>query len=84
MTLPNPLPQLAPFISQKQVAVTPNDTTVINFAALYIGVAGDVTIMPYDSTTPVLFKSHPAGYFPNAGARVMAAGTAATNIVALN
>lgn len=55
--------------------------------ALYIGVAGDVTvIMAADRSvagTPKLFKAHPVGYLPCQIRRVMATGTAATNILAL-
>lgn len=69
------------------VAVTPNDSTdLTNYAkALYIGVTGDVTIIPKKNAdgAPILFKAHPVGYLPVETRRVMATGTAATNIVAL-
>lgn len=56
---------------------------------LYIGVAGDVTvILAPDQTngglgTPVLFKAHPVGYMDVQVRAVMATGTTATNIVGL-
>ncbi len=54
--------------------------------ALYIGVTGDVTILPInatDTSQTVLFKAHPVGYMPVQARRVMSTGTTATNIVAL-
>lgn len=85
MAFPSPMPKLPPFVGKQQVAVTPSDTTVLNFAALYIGGTGDVTILPLDSSTPVTYHGYPGGaWLPCAGAKVMATGTAATNIVAVN
>jgi len=63
-------------------AVTPNDSTVIGFKALYIGVAGDVTIITNSGST-VTFTAHANGYMPVAGSIVKTTGTTATNIVAL-
>lgn len=71
------------------VAVTPSDTVDIASPyakALYIGVAGDITVLPLnatDTSQAILFKAHPVGYMPVQVRRVMATGTAATNIVAL-
>jgi hypothetical protein len=63
-------------------AVTPNDTTVLGFKALYIGVAGDVTIIN-SAGSAVTFTAHANGYMPVSGLVVKSAGTTATNIVAL-
>lgn len=71
------------------LAVTPSDTVDIPSPyakALYIGVAGDITVLPInakDTGDAVLFKAHPVGYMPVQVRRVMSTGTAATNIVAL-
>lgn len=67
-------------------AVTPSDSTEVNAKALYIGVTGDVVILPAnatDTSQTVTFKAHPVGYMPVQVRRVMAA-TTATNIVALS
>lgn len=66
------------------IAVTPSDT--VNMAtcrALYIGVAGDVSVIPANSTVAVVFTAAPVGILPVQVRRVNAAGTTATNIVAL-
>ncbi len=69
------------------VAVTKSDSVDQPFKALYIGVTGDVTILPINATDDsqtVLFKAHPVGYMPVQVRRVMSAGTTATNIVGLS
>ena len=74
--------------ARSAATVSPSDSAdLVPFAkALYIGVAGDVTILPAnatDTSQTVLFKAHPVGYMPVQCRRVMNTGTAATNIVAL-
>ena len=73
--------------ARQAVEVTPSDgTDLAQYAkALYIGVSGDLTIIPLEAEddTGVLFKDHPAGYMPVMVRRVLATGTSATNIVAL-
>lgn len=65
-------------------AVTPSDTTVLSgVRALYIGVAGDVAVMPKGSSTAVTFKAVPVGVLPVQCSKVMLTNTAATDIVAL-
>lgn len=68
-------------------AVTPSDTVSFTGGmcrALYIGVAGDVTVLAEDDSTAVLLKSCPVGLIAIRAKRVNSTGTAATNIVALS
>jgi hypothetical protein len=72
--------------ARKVVAVTPSDTVdLTTYAkALYIGVTGDVTVIPVGQTTAVTFKSHPVGYFVGCQVRrVNSTGTTASQILAL-
>lgn len=67
-------------------AVTPSDTVPLTTAAakLYVGVTGDVTLIPVGGASGVLFKAVPAGtVLPVRTSQVMATGTTATYIVAM-
>lgn len=66
-------------------AVTKSDSTTFSgVRALYVGGAGDVTVMPVDSTTAVTFSAVPAGsILPVRCTKVMSTNTTATLIVAL-
>lgn len=65
-------------------AVTKSDSTTLSgVRGLYIGVSGDVAIMPKGSGTAVTFKSVPVGVLPVQCSKVMSTGTTATDIVAL-
>lgn len=65
-------------------AVTTSDSTVLaTTSALYIGVAGDVTVDLEDRGTNVTFKAVPVGILWVAVNRVYATATTATNILAL-
>ena len=64
-------------------AVTPSDTTVLPFAALYIGTTGNVAVVPPHGGTAVTFNAVPVGFFPVAGSKVMSTNTTASNIVAI-
>lgn len=65
-------------------ALTPADNTFIGpYEALWVGVAGDITLVPANSTTPTLFKGVPAGLLPVRCQSVNATGTTATNLVGL-
>lgn len=67
-------------------AITPNDSTVVSFKALYIGTGGDVTVAPSAAGTPVTFVGVASGtFFPVEvkNGRLMSTGTGATNIVSL-
>jgi hypothetical protein len=71
--------------ARNTAAVTPSDTTDLNFVttALYVGGAGDVTIIDANGNT-TLFKAVPVGTTLNvSAARVKATGTTATNITAI-
>jgi hypothetical protein len=69
--------------------VAPHDTNDLpQYAkALYIGVAGDLTIVPAGDTsangTSVLFTNVPVGWFPVQVRRVLDTGTDADEIVAV-
>ncbi|MGE8367006.1 spike base protein, RCAP_Rcc01079 family [Cupriavidus sp.] len=70
----------------KAAVVTPSDTAVLDppTKSLYIGTTGDLTVVLADDTTTVTFTQVPAGtVLPVMVKKVMATGTAATNIVAL-
>ena len=70
--------------ARRAEAVTPSDsddlTTVAK--ALYVGVAGNVRVVPVGGAA-VTFFSHPIGYLPIQCVRVLATGTTAGSIVAL-
>lgn len=64
-------------------AVTPSDSTAIEFGALYVGGSGNVVVKTDANGPAILFTAVPAGtVLPISGVRVMAA-TTATSIVAL-
>ncbi len=66
-------------------AVTPSDSTQLQFKRLYIGGAGAVAVKPGPDGTAVTFAAVPAGTQLNvAGTTVMSTGTTATNIVWLD
>jgi hypothetical protein len=65
-------------------AVTPSDTTQLAGKALYIGGAGNVTLVT-ESGAVVLFTAPPVGsILPVKFTRVNATGTTATLLVALS
>lgn len=67
----------------KVAAITPDDATVVDFAAIYVGGAGNLTVRCIDGTT-VTFTAPPVGSIvPVAVDRVMAA-TTATLLIGLN
>lgn len=71
-------------VHSRAAAVTPNDSTIVNARALYIGGAGNVAIKARDTDVAVTFIAVPVGtILPVAAAIVMATNTTATNIVAL-
>jgi|APCry1669189101_1035198.scaffolds.fasta_scaffold178177_2 hypothetical protein len=69
-------------------AVTKSDTTTVDANGFYVGVTGDVTVMPFwqegqATPTAVTFKAVPVGVIINLKiSRFMSTGTTATNIIA--
>ena len=67
-------------------AITPSDSTVYDpvIKAIYVGGAGDVTVISGDGTgTPVTFSAPIAGGWLSVQAtKVMSTGTGATNLIA--
>lgn len=67
------------------VAIVPSDTDdlakVCN--AIYVGVSGDIKVDMPGVGTGIVFKAVPVGDFKRRVKRVYAAGTTATNLVAL-
>ena len=67
-------------------AVTPSDTVDLASPAraFFIGVTGDVVLVPIDGTTAITFKNVASGQIiPIQARRVNSTNTTATNIVAL-
>jgi hypothetical protein len=69
-------------------AITPSDAEPVNFTALYVGVGGDVALLPLDQNaltgTAVTFRNAPSGsVLPIQGRKVLATGTTAASILGL-
>lgn len=67
-------------------AITPSDTVDLPYTtrALYVGTGGNISVYPANSTTSVVLANVGTGtVLPVAVSRVLAAGTTASNIVAL-
>jgi len=63
--------------------ITPDNSTVVEFKALYVGGAGDVTIVTAAGNT-ALFEAVPAGtILPAQGTKVKSTGTTATKITGM-
>lgn len=70
----------------KAAAVTPSDVTVLDppTKALYVGGAGNISVVLVDDSVAVTFTGLSAGQIlPACVKKVMSASTTATNIVAL-
>ena len=65
------------------VAITPNNSAAVNARVLYIGTTGDITIRTGKDADTVTFANHPVGYLPCRAYQVLAAGTTASDIVAI-
>lgn len=65
-------------------AITTSDTVDLSFVtrSIWVGVTGDIAIIPYGNTTAVTYKAVPAGRWNVRATRVMATNTTATNLVA--
>lgn len=68
--------------TQDSYVVVPSDTVEQNFAALFIGVAGHVSIVTRSDRT-VQFTNVAIGILRVSGKKVMLTGTGASGIVAL-
>lgn len=67
-------------------AITPSDTVDMTYICrgIYVGVAGNVVVIPAGSKIAVTFVGVPAGYvLPVCASRVNNTNTTATNLVAL-
>jgi hypothetical protein len=66
-------------------AVTPSDTVVQPFRAVYVGGAGNLAVIGLDDTAAVTFTGVVAGtLLPIRVSKILATGTTATAIVGLN
>ena len=72
-------------IGSNAVAVTPSDTTAVNFVSLEVGVGGDVAVQHVIGTT-VVYKNRQSGSQLVSApiVRVMSTSTTATDIVGVN
>ena len=70
--------------AQSAEAVTPNDDTPVLYRSLWIGGAGNVSVILVQDSTPVTFTSVAAGtLLPVAVKCVRSTGTTATDILGL-
>jgi hypothetical protein len=74
--------------ARRCIAVTPtdNDDLGVVTKAIFVGVQGDVSLVPVDNpdNVGVVFRNVPAGsWLPVRARRVRATGTTATNLIAL-
>jgi len=84
--VPGYSPQPAQNFGHAQVIV-PNDVTPLSTPAqsIWVGGFGNVTLIPLGQTTSVTFTAVPAGtLLPVAAGTVLATGTTAANMLALN
>ena len=64
------------------VAVTPSDSTAVEFYGLYIGTTGNVKVTMLNGDV-VTFSTVPVGFMPIAVKLVWSANTTASNIIGL-
>lgn len=87
MTYPTPATILNSRIAtcyENYAPITPTDNTPIGpFAALWVGGAGTVAVVPRNSTTPVSFTVAANTLLPIAFQGINATGTTATGLVGL-
>lgn len=70
--------------SPSAAVVVPSDTADLpNLARIYVGGAGDLTVLLANDATAVTFTAADIGYHPLIVKRVLATGTTATSMVAL-
>lgn len=68
----------------KGVAIVKSDTVDLPFVtrSIWVGVTGDIAIIPLGTTVAVTYKAVPAGRWTIRAKRVMSANTSATDMVA--
>jgi hypothetical protein len=66
------------------VVNTPSDTTQVNYAAFFCGVTGAIAFQNVLGTTITLAAVPAYTVIPVSAVRIMATGTAATNIIGLS
>jgi len=64
-------------------AITPSDSAINAYDAIYVGVSGDVNLIPADGSTALVYKSMAVGYHPIATSYIYATSTTATNLIGL-
>jgi hypothetical protein len=68
----------------KASLVTPNDSAVNSFRALYVGTGGNLNLLLQSDSAPVLFKNIPNGaVLPFSVSKVLSTSTTASDIVGL-
>lgn len=73
--------------ASKAAVITPHNTNDLSVPCrmIYVGGAGDITLIPRGGAVAVLFKAVPVGtILPVSASRVLATGTTATSLLALN
>ena len=74
----------AMFSASKLTAVTPSDSTDLGAVrALFVGGAGNISVLAQGDTSPVVFTVPAGTILPIFASKVYATGTDATNIVAM-
>lgn len=72
--------------AQNCFAVTPHDTAALPLVtkSIYIGLGGDLAVLPLQGETAVIFRNLPDGMMLDVRARaILATGTTASDIVGL-
>jgi len=65
-------------------AVTPSDATVVGCNAIYVGGAGNISVLPKSGETAVVFTAVPVGsILPVNAVLIRSTGTTATLLIAL-
>lgn len=74
----------AMFSANKLTSVTPSDSTdLVGVRALYVGGAGNINVLAYGDTSPVVLTVSAGTILPIFAKRVYATSTTATLIVAM-
>ena len=70
--------------AQEAFAITPSDTTELGYRGIYVGSAGNINVLPFSGSIPVLFKNVLAGtILPIQVKKVLATNTTATDLIGL-